>query len=360
MKRRASSKLLALAASSPISFILAMVILAAALFGGGSQSSCASQSQSGDSDLSESAGGSARQPTPAGSRSGLDDVIGLTEADAEAWFGGRNMCPGQAYGQCVWWACMRTRRLGLPHPQSVWGNGADVVANAVHFNGWQSTTQPVPGALLSIPRGLYGQSPQYGHVAVVEKVDSDRGIVVTSEKGSGQRTWSMTYDVKRALADGVTFANPPASSAPSADDGQSDGSQDGQPSGATPECPADGSPSVQPAVDADANGWHATPQQAKAIAEGAVRVRWPSDADRQFQCLAQMWTKESDWQWNADNPTSSAYGIPQALPGSRMSSAGDDWKDNAATQISWGLHYISTRYGTPCDAWSIWQRQHWY
>src|SRR5690606_28488955 len=68
----------------------------------------------------------------------------------------------------------------------------------------------------------------------------------------------------------------------------------------------------------------------------------------QFSCLDQLWTRESNWRWNADNPTSSAYGIPQALPGSKMASAGADWATNPVTQIRWGLGYIEGRYGTPC------------
>ncbi len=84
---------------------------------------------------------------------------------------------------------------------------------------------------------------------------------------------------------------------------------------------------------------------------------WSSE---QFTCLDKLWTKESNWRWNADNPSSSAYGIPQALPGSKMASAGSDWKTNPATQIEWGLGYIADRYGTPCSAWSHSRSNNWY
>ncbi len=80
----------------------------------------------------------------------------------------------------------------------------------------------------------------------------------------------------------------------------------------------------------------------------------------QWSCLDEIWTHESGWRWNADNPTSSAYGIPQALPGSKMASAGEDWESNPVTQIAWGLGYINERYGSPCAAWSFWQANHWY
>ena len=80
----------------------------------------------------------------------------------------------------------------------------------------------------------------------------------------------------------------------------------------------------------------------------------------QFSCLDSLWTKESGWSTTADNPTSSAYGIPQALPGSKMASAGADWATNPATQIRWGLGYIQARYGSPCAAWDHSQANNWY
>jgi hypothetical protein len=73
-----------------------------------------------------------------------------------------------------------------------------------------------------------------------------------------------------------------------------------------------------------------------------------------------MWTRESGWNTQADNPSSGAYGIPQALPGSKMASAGSDWQTNPATQIKWGLGYIKQTYGTPSAAWTFWQSHNWY
>lgn len=84
---------------------------------------------------------------------------------------------------------------------------------------------------------------------------------------------------------------------------------------------------------------------------------WGSD---QFACLDKLWTKESNWRVNADNPTSSAYGIPQALPGKKMASAGADWQTNPRTQIIWGLGYIKSTYGTPCAAWNHSVAVNWY
>ncbi|MDR0783095.1 MAG: G5 domain-containing protein [Propionibacteriaceae bacterium] len=101
-----------------------------------------------------------------------------------------------------------------------------------------------------------------------------------------------------------------------------------------------------------------TPGSAQAIAYEMVRARgWD---DTQFQCLVELWNRESGWRVNASNSYSGAYGIPQALPGSKMASAGADWQTNPATQITWGLGYISGRYGTPCGAWSFFLSNNWY
>ena len=80
----------------------------------------------------------------------------------------------------------------------------------------------------------------------------------------------------------------------------------------------------------------------------------------EFDCLDNIWSQESGWDTQADNPISSAYGIPQALPGSRMASAGPNWENNAETQIRWGLGYIRDRYGSACEAWSYKQGAGWY
>jgi hypothetical protein len=80
----------------------------------------------------------------------------------------------------------------------------------------------------------------------------------------------------------------------------------------------------------------------------------------QFSCLEKLWNKESRWKVNADNPSSTAYGIPQALPGNRMAAYGKDWRTNPVTQIKWGLDYIEATYGSPCSAWGHSQAKGWY
>jgi len=99
------------------------------------------------------------------------------------------------------------------------------------------------------------------------------------------------------------------------------------------------------------------PGSAKGIARSILASR--GMGDDQYACLDYLWTKESGWRVNAYNP-SGAYGIPQALPGSKMASAGADWQTNPATQITWGLGYIDSRYGSPCGAKAHSVLKNWY
>jgi len=123
-------------------------------------------------------------------------------------------------------------------------------------------------------------------------------------------------------------------------------------SSARPIAAAQPAPAAQltPAVPA-ASG---SPQQ---IAEAMLAsFGWSSS---QFSCLDPLWAHESGWSVTAENPDG-AYGIPQALPGSKMASAGPNWQTSAATQIKWGLEYIKGTYGSPCAAWEHEQATGWY
>ena len=82
--------------------------------------------------------------------------------------------------------------------------------------------------------------------------------------------------------------------------------------------------------------------------------------DYQYPYLNRLWKHESGWNVHALNPYSSAYGIPQAVPGSKMATAGPDWQDSARTQIRWGLRYIRARYNSPRRAWLHEQATGWY
>ncbi len=108
-------------------------------------------------------------------------------------------------------------------------------------------------------------------------------------------------------------------------------------------------------------GAGAGPSAAQDLARAAMpRFGW--DQTSEFACLVTLWQNESGWSWSATNRTSGAYGIPQALPGWKMASAGSDWLTNPATQIAWGMGYIASVYGTPCDALAAFTARspHWY
>ncbi|MFD1721807.1 lytic transglycosylase domain-containing protein [Amnibacterium endophyticum] len=97
---------------------------------------------------------------------------------------------------------------------------------------------------------------------------------------------------------------------------------------------------------------------AQTYAAKAVAKRgW---APSEFSCLVSLWNRESGWNTHAANPGSGAYGIPQALPGSKMAAAGADWQNSYATQITWGLGYIAGSYGSPCGAWGHSNALGWY
>jgi hypothetical protein len=102
-----------------------------------------------------------------------------------------------------------------------------------------------------------------------------------------------------------------------------------------------------------------TPDGARAAAQTimASTYGWGSG---EFSCLNSLWNKESGWNYKAYNANGGATGIPQALPGSKMAAAGSDWATNAATQVKWGLGYISATYGSPCAAWGHSQAMNWY
>ncbi|MEV7613822.1 transglycosylase SLT domain-containing protein [Streptomyces sp. NPDC089799] len=98
----------------------------------------------------------------------------------------------------------------------------------------------------------------------------------------------------------------------------------------------------------------AAPGGAKAIAQQMIKD------PAQFAAFSKIVEHESGWNPSATNASSGAYGLVQALPGSKMASAGADWKTNPATQIKWGLDYMNSRYGSPVGAWNFWQANHWY
>ena len=143
--------------------------------------------------------------------------------------------------------------------------------------------------------------------------------------------------------------------------GTGTGSDSGSGSGTDTQASAesgDGGGSSTPAPAASASGDGTTPEGAQAIARGMMgSYGW---GDGEFSCLQSLWNRESGWNYQAENASSGAYGIPQALPGSKMSSVSGDWATNPTTQITWGLGYIQGRYGTPCSAWAHSESVGWY
>ena len=101
------------------------------------------------------------------------------------------------------------------------------------------------------------------------------------------------------------------------------------------------------------------PDGAREVAKSLMEEKY-GWGDRQYACLDDLWIKESNWNYRASNKRTGAHGIPQALPATKMDSAGTDWRTNPVTQISWGLRYIDVRYDTPCKAWAKFKRSNWY
>jgi len=101
-----------------------------------------------------------------------------------------------------------------------------------------------------------------------------------------------------------------------------------------------------------------TPESAQAVAKVLMgSYGW---GESEYSCLHSLWTRESSWNYQAKNPSSDAYGIPQSLPGDKMASVSSDWATNPVTQITWGLGYIAGRYGSPCGAWAHSEATGWY
>ncbi len=102
-----------------------------------------------------------------------------------------------------------------------------------------------------------------------------------------------------------------------------------------------------------------TPKGAREVTKELMddKYGW---GEKQYACLDELWIKESNWNYRASNKRTGAHGIPQALPATKMDSAGTDWRTNPVTQISWGLRYIEVRYESPCKAWAKFKRSNWY
>lgn len=168
-----------------------------------------------------------------------------------------------------------------------------------------------------------------------------------TDRFAGQRPQAITvaanYDTASLKRDSFSASAPPAPApSPTAS------------SSATASTAGVAAPAAEPVAPAAPP---ASPGTAQAYAQSLL-ASYGMGAD-QFGCLVALWDRESGWNVHAANP-SGAYGIPQALPGSKMSSAGPDWQDSYQTQVTWGLNYVRGVYGTPCGAWGHSQAVGWY
>lgn len=171
---------------------------------------------------------------------------------------------------------------------------------------------------------------------------------------AAQAAYEAAQAAKRAIAEEQARQQADAAAKAAAQAAQAQAYQ-------APQKPAgDSTPNPPPAVVYPSIPGGAVNDPAGAKNYAAARLSafgWGPD---QFQCLVQLWTKESDWLTTATNPSSGAYGIAQALPAGKYASAGSDWLTSYRTQIEWGLGYIANRYGSPCGAWSHEVAMNWY
>lgn len=220
---------------------------------------------------------------------------------------------------------------------------------------WKPSAQPNTGRAVQPYRrprsrgkkvlGIFAATAAFGFVAVT-MVDPTSSVVASSyAEKQAQFGGDAAQSVVASSNYQYTFARdsyevvappppPPPVAAPAATDGESSSSGS---------APAAGTPD---------------PGSAQAIAYEMVMSRgW---GEGEYSCLVSLWNRESGWNVYAYNASSGATGIPQALPGSKMASAGADWATNPATQITWGLGYITSRYSTPCGAWAHSESNGWY
>ena len=222
------------------------------------------------------------------------------------------------------------------------GNGYEWGADTA-LPGWVNVTKPSPGDIISFQRGSQGGrwSSEFGHVAYIGQVSAN-GSITVENYGTGE--YFVTNYTADALSQLVSTGQAIIKHNPNS----------------KVKIKKIGDSAI---VDPGGGGYSGVggplpPETAKAAAKSMLPAYgW---GEGQYQCLEIMWTRESNWNYAAENPSSGAYGIPQSLPANKMASVASDWHDNAVTQIKWGLGYIKERYGSPCQAWAWWQKYNWY
>ena len=209
--------------------------------------------------------------------------------------------------------------------------------------GWVTTDKPSPGDIISFQPGSQGGRwhAQFGHVAYIGQVSANGSITV---ENYGTNEYFVTNYTADALSQLVSTGQAIIKHNPNS----------------KVKIKKIGGSSI---VDPGGGGYSGVggplpPETAKAAAKSMLPAYGWDEA--QYQCLETIWTRESNWNYAAENPSSGAYGIPQSLPADKMGSIAPDWRTNAVTQIKWGLGYIKERYGSPCQAWAWWQKKNWY
>ncbi len=208
-------------------------------------------------------------------------------------------------------------------------------------------------------RGLAAQtSYREQQEAARQMVLADDELGGTHSKDAGERPAvavnPMPTDSETQDADGRSPEKPQTPVSPPKPEQSSPPVSSPAPSRPAPQPPAP-APVPTPPPEADIID---NPAAAQTYANSRkAAFSWDSG---EFRCLINLWNRESRWRTSAQNSYSGAYGIPQSLPGSKMASAGADWRTNYRTQVDWGLGYISGRYGSPCKAWDHSESHGWY
>lgn len=262
-----------------------------------------------------------------------------------------NWATGYYFGNCTDFVIWRVNRdAGVLHEPWTYNNYNTTPGGGHGYQwalptalpGWVTTDKPSPGDIISFQPGSQGGrwSPEFGHVAYIGQVLVN-GAITVENYGTGEYfiTNYTASELSQLVSTGqATIKHNPHSKVKIKKIG--------------------GSSIVDPGGGYKGAGGPLPPEAAKAAAKSMLPAYgWD---ESQYQCLEIMWTKESAWDYAAENPGSGAYGIPQSLPADKMGSIAPDWRTNAVTQIKWGLGYIKERYGSPCEAWAWWQAHNWY
>ncbi len=237
------------------------------------------------------------------------------------------------------------RRLSLPSFMST--KRARVITGAAAGTLTLATVMSVAGVTLSTGASAAGTADAY-----MTSVGASAATVQTSDQASASSSLQQAFIASKARAIQAEHQQEVAAQKAAAAKAKAAKAKADAAKAAKARAAADAAVRKQAASVATPSG---SPRQ---IAQQMLsQYGWSSS---QFSCLSPLWMHESGWSVSAENASSGAYGIPQALPGSQMATAGGDWRTSAATQIKWGLTYIQSRYGSPCGAWAHEQAQNWY